>query len=355
MRGTGGEAVTRMMLIHPGASFSTHDVYTGVKAGLEAHDVEVIEYRLDQHLQLMSGLVECAIEHERLSTPVNPWILAASEAIGMAVHYEPDAVLVISGGNFHIARAAVLRELGAQRRKSMPAAIYCTESPYFDSEHRFAAAYDVVFTNERQSVPQFVHNERVVYLPHAYNPRVHQPGPAEPEKQCDVFFVGTGFPERRALFAGVDWSGISFVTRGFLWRDDEVADAINPIGVTPNEEAAQWYRSAAICLNHHRTTMAYGSGAHIAPASAASLGPRAYEIAACGGFQLCDDSRAELYDVFGDAVPMYRAGDSADLERQIRSWLAHPGRREEHARAQHEAVKPHTWAARAETILATLL
>ena len=171
---------------------------------------------------------------------------------------------------------------------------------------------------------------------------------------CDVFFVGTGFPERRALFGGVDWTGIDFQQKGFLWSDEEQADTLMPRDVTANADVTAFYRSAKINLNHHRTTTIYDQDVHIDPASAESLGPRAYEIAACGGFQLCDDSRAELSDVFGDAIATYRAGDSADLERQIRYWLDHPTERAEKARAQYQAVRPHTWAARASGVLSIL-
>lgn len=348
--------MTRILLVHPGSSFSTADTYSGLKAGFEACGIEILEYRLDLQLQLYSGMVEGAIASGYLQEAINPFILASGDAIGMAIHYEPDAVFVISGSNFHVARAQVLREFAKQRRKPLPLGVYCTESPYMSRlEAWFAQIYDVVFTNEKLSVPMFSRNERVHYLPHAYNPTVHTPGPADPEKQADVFFVGTGFPERRVLFSAVDWTGINFVTRGFSWSDNEAVDLISPTGVIPNEKTAAWYRSALINLNHHRTTTAYGTNEHISQAVAASLGPRAYEIAACAGFQLCDDSRPELFELFGDAAATYHAGDAADLERQVRYWLKHPDRREETARAQHETVLPHTWTARAETILTELL
>ena len=60
---------------------------------------------------------------------------------------------------------------------------------------------------------------------------------------------------------------------------------------------------------------------------------------------------------FGDsATNLFRArGDSADLERQIRYWLAHPDERERRQAAQQEAVRPHTWeGAGARVILDTL-
>lgn len=37
-------------MVQPGASYSTDDVYRGLKHGLESHGVEIIEYLLDQRL-----------------------------------------------------------------------------------------------------------------------------------------------------------------------------------------------------------------------------------------------------------------------------------------------------------------
>lgn len=344
-------AKPKILVITSGAGFSTLDVGTGLVAGLEANGVEVLQFPLEKALQLFGAFIDAAIDEDVITEPVDGNFMASSELIAAAVHYEPDAVIAVSGGNLHGVRVIQLRELAAQRRHPFPVAVYCTESPYFP-EIPMARRYDLVFTNERLSVPMFEQAGcRTFYLAHAYNPAVHQLGEPEADKQCDAFFVGTGFEERHALFDGVDWAGISFVKKGFLWNPDEQAELLRPKDVTPNEDVARWYRSARININHHRTTTVYGSGGHIEPGIAASLGPRAYEIAACGGFQLCDDSRPELDAVFGGMVPTYKLGDSADLERQIRYWLSHDGRREALRNAQHEAVQAHSWPNRAKELV----
>jgi spore maturation protein CgeB len=92
----------------------------------------------------------------------------------------------------------------------------------------------------------------------------------------------------------------------------------------------------------------------VARGSAESLGPRAYEIPAVGGFMLCDDERPELREVYGACAATFRAWDSADLAKQARYWLAHPDARERTRRAQHEAVAPHHWGERARGVLETI-
>lgn len=347
-------------LIHPGANWSTHDVYVGMKAGFEACGCTVRPYLLNESLDFYAKLFDAAeaggLVWDSGARP-NLHGFASLKAANEVAYEQPDAVVAVSGHNLH----AVVPETA--RRVGVPAAVYCTESPYFgDFEHQFGRHYDAVFTNERLSVASFEaayaglgRRPVVRYLAHAYNPEVHTPGPPEPGYDADVFFVGSGFKERRLLFRGVDWEGIKFVTHGFLWDDNENPNALDVSKVLPNSEAARFYRTARISLNHHRTTTVVAAGAHISALEAASLGPRAYEIAACGGFQLMDDSRPEAFEVFGDSLATYKSHSPLDLERRIRWWLGHPDERERRAAAQREAVAPHSWASRAREVLEVVL
>lgn len=328
----------RVMVIHPGHSHSTADVYTGLCAGLEAHGVEVIGYPLDGALDVTIGLYGLAEEHRPDLVPAfDPYATAAHAIVGRAIWKDVDTVIAVTGQNLHFGAVGTLRKAG------ILTALVCTESPYLtlERERHDARFYDVVFTNDKAATDLF--GRAVHYLPAAYNPQAHTPAGGHAVSPPDVFFVGTGFPERQILINSVDWSGINLKLAGTFFGP-----------LMDNIEAAAYYRSAAISLNHHRTTADYHSGKHIPIDAAYSLGPRAYEIAACGGFQLMDDSRPEAREVFGTALATYRAGDAADLERQVRYWLAHPNERREMAAAQHAAVLPHTWTARAGAVLDVL-
>src|SRR4030095_14464235 len=83
-----------------------------------------------------------------------------------------------------------------------------------------------------------------------------------------------------------------------------------------SETAAGLYRRARIGLNLHRSSKRYGRGAERV-AHAESANPRTYELAACGLFQV-SDVRLEIYELFGDAVPMV---DMSNLERTVRAYL----------------------------------
>ncbi len=334
----------RVYVVHPGVPFSTADCYTGLCAGLRANGVDVVEGRLDETLLFQTALYEAG-QAQGVVTPgaLNMSVFTSPYIVPHAIASDPDVVIVVSAHNFNIASALVLRKAGLRT------AVLMTESPYFaEFERIMANAYDVVFTNERQcATGAYFDHPNVHYLPHAYNPAVHSAdGPTG--RPTDVLFIGSMFAERAALFAGTNWSGIDLTLRGY--RPGHVEQDI-----VENRDTAAHYRGAKINLNHHRTTMDFGSGQFIAANTADSLNPRAYEIAACGAFQLMDDSRKEAKEVFRDSLATYRAGDSEDLEKQLRWWLSHPDMREEWAAAQHECVLPHTWDVRARQVMEAIV
>lgn len=319
-------------------------MFTGLVSGLHAvPGVELHEGRIDSILNWYDTMIGLGVRAGVLSDQayrtdmLNRQRMASAHMTQTILDVWPDVVIAVSGHNYH------LKDVDALRKVGIKTAVILTESPYFgELEEKIAERYDVAFTNERRSTERLGAH----YLAHAYDPQVHRAdGPRG--YAADVVFIGSFFDERRALFNAVDWTGIDCVMRGHDMSE-------TPRDVTPNAEAAAYYRGARISLNHHRTTTSHGSGEHIRPDEAESLGPRAYEISACGGFQLMDDSRAERFAVFGDCVPTYRAGNSEDLERQVRYWLAHPDERARIAAEMHAAVLPHSWTQRATQLLEVL-
>lgn len=342
----------RVLVVAPGHAFSTLDVYEGLVWGLRANGAQVVAFPLHQSLDMAGVLVGAAAQAGAFSPDDDPdalmFSIAANGIPGMAMYHQVDAAIVVTGQNLPYSIPLTLRKGG------ILTALLCTESPYLtrQRERHDAACYDVVFTNERTAVGLFDRNEpgRVHYLPHAYHPARHRPeGPAAP--RCDVAFVGTAFPERRALFDAVDWDGVDFQERSVVVKPDargaEIAAVLR--ATTPNAETAAIYRGARIVLNHHRTTGDYKAGEHIDD-PAESIGPRAYEAAACGAFQV-SDWRPELDDVFHGSVPTYDPSRPETLGALVRHYLAHPMAREALAREQRAAVAEHHWGNRARAVL----
>jgi len=352
----------RVLVCHSGHDFSTSDVYDGLCAGLRMNGVEVVPFPWDRPLKILGTLISAGIqvgdippdkaEHMRSFTS---W-LAAADVIGMALDQEVDAAIVVNGVLFPPSRAKLLQKLG------IPVACFGTEAPYFlDIEQEISASYTHWFTNEKKCVGAFAAPS--FYLRHAYNPERHQPGAPDPAYAADVVFIGGGYPERKALIDGARAEGIPIETHGTLWHLDLDAEkgstdigrsARYSEGSIPNTETTARHRSAKIALNLHRKMMHVENGSEIAPGSATSLGPRAYEIPAVGAFMLCDDERPELWDVYGEATATFRAWDSADLARAARYWLTHDDAREQAQLTQAQAVAPHHWGNRAKDVLETI-
>jgi hypothetical protein len=352
------------MVIHPGQNHSTSDVFDGMCAGLTWAGVEVVPFAWGEMLRPFTAMANAAIKHETFTDAEAQrmhefcMFVASADAVTVALDNAVDAVIVVNGLMFPPSRVEVLRKL------NIPVVCFGTESPYFDTHERaIAPAYSHWFTNERTSVARFADLTRAFYLPHAWNPVTHQLCATDPDKACDVTFVGGGFPERKRLLAGVDWTGINHTIHGTLWGLD--LDAEHGAsdfargdrwteGAIPNDHTSAWHRSAKVALNLHRQ-MGTIEGGEVVSAGSESLGPRAYEIPAVGGFMLIDDERPEVRDVYGDSAATFRAWDSASLRRELRYWLTHDDARERAQQAQHEAVQPHHWGLRAKYILETIM
>lgn len=366
----------RVIVVGAAADSSIRDVERGWVRALEraGHDVRL--YNLNARLKLYGDWFRVVMEGARcreghVAIDPEPGFIAdqvtimqaASECVAHeALRHRAEMAVIISGCSFHPNGAAFLQAIG------VPVVTIATESPYNDADMvDLARISTIVGTNERRSVPHFaaLAGEAATYLPTAYDTDRHAPGPIEPDKACDVFFVGTGFDERARLFAETDWSGIDFKLAGF-WPTGEDGEVIPTAtearlgqikighdarlarhlarGLIDNDEAVAWYRSARIVLAIHRDAVVPRSGAMVGMVGRGeSIGPRVYEAAAVGAFQIADDSRPELAELFGDSIPTFRAGDPEHLRWTIRYWLDRPALRQDRASEARQRVRGHSY------------
>jgi spore maturation protein CgeB len=334
----------KILLIQPGASFSTADYYTGLKRGLEQCGHEIIPYRLDARIDSMSRWLDSEWRRAGKPDPRPTWAdklyLAGMPMFERALRFVPDWVIVVSAMYVHPDLLVLLKRLG------VPVAHVYTESPYdLDKELKVAPYADVVFTNERTCIDAFrAVNPHAYYLPHAYDPEVHRADGEIPEDTPahDVVFIGTGFAERIDLLAAVDWSGIDlglYGTWDLLGSRHRLRRFIRGELVS-NARATELYRTSV------------GYGRHVPRIEhAESLNPRAYELAACSVYQISDE-RAEVNELFGFSVDTFTSAEH--LERTIRWALEYRENAEYRAQTAQQAVTPHTFAARAQQMTATL-
>lgn len=336
----------KILLAHPGTAFSTIDVSLGYEAALKHdHRVDVFDY--NQRLLFYDTALDA---WEKLTVYKkgggDVQAMAGEALVIQAIDMVPDAVIVVSGLAYHP------RAFDMLYRLDVPLFLMLTECPYIDQEqiNLVKASHAVgVFANDLMSIKSIWEATGVTtcYLPHSYDPGKHYYRDVEEEYQSDVFFFGTMWPERQEMFRPL-------IDHPNGWRVDVDGTRFGngKMESKANEELALRYCGTKIAINHHRTVIRVKDDdlQHIPAYGAAySIGPRAYEIAACGAFQLCDDTRPELRDVFGDSVATYT--DKADLMDKIGYYLAHDQERREMASAAHEKVKSCSFRRRADEIV----
>ena len=345
----------RLLLIEPGASWSTADVSTGLRHGLETHGVDLVRYRLDERIDRSNKWLYYNWRRTKKSHPdvekpntADVFYQAGIGALEMALRHKVDAVFVVSAMFLHPDVITLMKRAGLR------VVVLFTESPYdHDKEISVAKVVDGCWTNERSVAASFqAVNPNSGYLAHAWNPARHTAGPQPKDdtvRAHDVVFVGSGFRERVEWLAAIDWTGIDFGLYGSwtaLGSRHPLRQFVRGAQVT-NITTAALYRRAKVGLNLYRTSMGWGRNAPQI-SHAESLNPRAYELAACGAFHLSTD-RAEVSEVFGDLVPTFST--PAEASALIRTWLADDDGRARVQRCLPACVAEMTWVERATQVI----
>lgn len=347
----------RVLLLHPGATWSTADVAAGLRYGLVHHGVQVIDYRLDVRIPRADKWLSTAWKAARKHDPTiekpntaDVFYQAGVGALEMALRHQVDAVVVVSGMFLHSDVIVLMKRAGLR------VTVLFTESPYDPQEFEMARLVDGCWTNERSAVDAFRQvNPNSGYLPHGWHPERHQAGvqPQDADVTAhDVVFVGSAFQERIDWFAAIDWTGIDLGLYG-QWaplKRHRLTRYVQKDGPISNDVTASLYRRAKVGLNLYRTSRGWGKRAEQIT-HAESLNPRAYELAACGAFHL-SSYRSEVGEVFGDLVPTFR--HPTEAAALIRSWLDNPDGRARVAAELPASVAEMSWVERSACVIGDL-
>ncbi len=187
----------------------------------------------------------------------------------------------------------------------------------------------------------------------ACDPDVHKPVTLSAEDQktygCDLSFAGAGYHNRNQFFQGL--TDYNFKIWGVEWSARELLKYVQK----PDErfgprEFAKIVAGSKINLNLHSSAMHNGVDPHCD-----AINPRVFEIAACGGFQVCDPCKGldTLLDPETE-LPVYR--DLPELRAHIDHFLKNPGERKAFAeRARARVLKEHTYSQRAQQMLDSMI
>jgi len=352
----------KVLLAHPGASWSTADVFDGLNYGLQQLGVEVQHYRLDTRLEASANALHALWRKRKkaqpdLPKPNNVDIVyhAGVGIVEAALRWQPDVVLIVSAMFLHPDVVLMLK------RARQRVCVLFTESPYDHAEElKIAAMVDGCWTNERACLPDFrAVNPRSGYLAHGWHPLKHGPHPLDlgvGVRAHDVVFVGSFFPERVEFFNAIDWTGIDLGIYG-TWKGLGLKKQVRACcygDQIENVYASALYRAAKIGLNLYRTRgskrlpLTHADGRRLVPES---LSPRAYELAACGAFSI-SEARAEVSEVFGERVPTFSTAAEASV--LMRTWLQDDSGRRQMAAELPACVAEASWVERAKTVAGDL-
>lgn len=264
-------------------------------------------------------------------------------------HDRPELVLLV--GSCLSDRA----EYGAVRRAcdevDARLAFWALEDPFeFDAHVKFSGLADFVFSVDRWAAEHYS-RERVWHLPPAANPRrFGQPLPlAWASRARDVFFCGRGHTNRRQLLA--DLSPTLAHCRaeifGSEWDTPAVPQARNvELAASDLPEA---YASSRVVLNIGRGASAANARYLLDPSTP---GARTFEAAMAGSCQLLFADSLEVLDYFELGSEILLFDGPADFRVQLERLLADGELAQSiGAAARRRALRDHTYAARARTLL----
>jgi spore maturation protein CgeB len=343
----------RWLIVHPGPSFSVHDVCAGWVEALRELGEHVAVFNLDDRLAFYDGaLTDMGKTDEHGNPMVRKALthgqaieLAANGLLSAAMQFWPDVVLGIS------AFFTPPRLLDIIRARGRKVVLVATECPYQDAEQLERAAHaDLNLVNDPVSLDAFrALGVPAEYVPHAYRPSVHSPGPASFQIASDLAFVGTGYASRIAFFQRMGLDGLDVMLAGNWQLLKELPDS--PLHrylshdieeCLDNADAVPIYRSAKAGINFYRREGESSDGV--------AAGPREIEMAATGLWFL-RDPRPEG-DALFPMLPVFASPE--DAGEQLRWWLAHDTQREQAAQAARQAVLGRTFASNARMLLRLL-
>lgn len=335
----------RFLIAEPGPAFSVQDIYEGWREALTATGQTVVTFNLADRLAFYGNVL---LEAPEVGEGAFKRALSTEDAVKLSVDglysailkTRPHVLLIVSG--FFVPPEL----MAAARAAGVKVALLHTESPYEDQRQaKLAEHADVNIIDDPTNLEAFPPG--TVYLPKAYRPSVHHPGPPTPALACDLAFCGTGFPSRIAFFEAMDLDGLDVVLAG-NWQPLTEASPLRRFLAGDVEEcldnraAADLYRSARAGINLYRRE---AQADHLAVGYA--MGPREVEMAACGLFFL-RDPRPEGDEVL-DMLPTFTGPQ--DASEQLRWWLAHDDQREAAARKAQAAIADRTFDANAANLL----
>jgi hypothetical protein len=333
----------RVLVVEPGPAYSVADVQRGWQRAFRELGHQVVTYNLGDRLSFFAT----AKVGDRTFTRDESVALALEPLGDLCYRYWPHLIVVVSG--FYI----VGDLWDVWRDRGHTTVLLCTESPYEDDKQIALcekAQPDVVVLNDPTNIDRYAGlAKHVEYIPHAYDPAIHKPGPSLPDFECDFAFAGTGYPSRSEMFARVDWRGIDVKLAGH-W-EASAGTVLERFVIHPirecydNEKVVDLYRSCRASANLYRKEANDPS-----LSEGWAMGPREVELAACETFFL-REPRGEGDELFPFLPTFTEPGEFGEL---LRWYFDHDDVRQACAERAAAAVSDRTFQGNARRLLALI-
>jgi spore maturation protein CgeB len=230
-------------------------------------------------------------------------------------------------------------------------AFWMQNDPYeFDAHPKIVSLADFIFTNDRWAALHYP-GSAVWHLPPAASARRFAQVTSLPwsDRSRDVYFYGTGYPNRHQLLSDVSATlkGLRTEICGREWNAESLSFCRNQ-EVAPAELPAQ-YAAARVVLNMGRTFSPVNDRYQLDPSTP---GVRTFEAAMAGSCQLLFADSLEVLDYFDVGREILLFNDAGDFHDQLASLLADGERAAAIGEAaRRRALNDHTYAARVRTLL----
>jgi spore maturation protein CgeB len=197
--------------------------------------------------------------------------------------------------------------------------------------------YDCVFTTKSFHMDDSSivnHVQDLQLIPHGFDPEVHRPltlsGELRDYYACDISFVGVWSPKKERILASLveEIPELNIKIWGPFWDRSQPSVRARWQG-----RAAYGDELAAIC-SCSEINLGLLSEAGVGVSSGDRTTARTWQIPACGGFMLHEDT-AELRQYFEVGSEIAAFQDKQSLVQAVKEYLADPVRREQIRTAGH--------------------
>ncbi|MFF2242523.1 DUF3880 domain-containing protein, partial [Bacillus thuringiensis] len=206
--------------------------------------------------------------------------------------FHPDIVFTLLGN--HLPQKATQYF----KKRNIKLAVWLTEDPfYIDTSLLLLKNFDFIFTIDSEALKYYtaLGYTNVYHLPLATNIELFKPNQKNSKYKSEVLLIGYPYPNRVKLIQFLlEKTPYHYTIIGQHWRNKLLKKWKNHRrikiieGWIPPQEVALYYNNASLILNPHRSHL-FPQNKNKNKVKNNTINNRAFDIAACQGFQIIEE------------------------------------------------------------------